>query len=79
MGSKKTVLDTQISIAVKALRIEQGLTQTQLSNKARISQGALSKIERGNMKMSYAEAVRIMKALGCVMICELPNGMEIEL
>jgi transcriptional regulator with XRE-family HTH domain len=51
---------------IKSLRQTAGLTQLQVAEKARIDQGGLSKIERGQTTNLTLEILRrLAKALGC--------------
>lgn len=48
---------------IKQIRQKVGLTQTQLSRLANVSQSLITKIERGNVEPSYSIAKRIFTAL----------------
>ena len=51
-------------IALRGVRIRLGLTQEQMSEKTGISQGDVSKIEKGERPVGKKLAMRIGKALG---------------
>lgn len=51
--------------AVKAARIEAGMTQEKLAEKADISVRGLQKIEAGKITILITTLIRIRRALGC--------------
>jgi len=54
-----------MSITIRRLRGETGLTQAQLAKRAKVTQGYISQLEAGTKKeISARVAVRLAKALG---------------
>jgi transcriptional regulator with XRE-family HTH domain len=50
---------------IKALRLRQGLTQSELAERCKITQAAVSRLESGSMKdVETAIAKRLARALG---------------
>jgi len=49
---------------VRARRQEQGLTQTELATKAKVSQASISRLELGSRQISDTARLRIAAALG---------------
>jgi transcriptional regulator with XRE-family HTH domain len=55
----------KMSITIRRLRGETGLTQAQLAKRAKVTQGYISQLEAGTKKeISARVAVRLAKALG---------------
>lgn len=54
----------EIAAKLKALRIEKGLSQQELAEKLRCSQGYISKLEQGKINLEIYDAYRICRALG---------------
>lgn len=59
---------------IKRLRLEKGLTQSQLAKRAGISVNYLQKIEKGRVNVSILVVWKIAKGLG-VSVSELMKGM----
>ncbi len=53
-----------IATTIKRARRDQQLTQVQLAKRAGLTQGSLSKIERGEQVPSIAVLQRLVRALG---------------
>lgn len=67
-----------IGKTIATRRREQNISQEQLSEKADISQGYISSIERGKEKPSLELLEKIAQALGCQLYIDLiPNGQPI--
>lgn len=54
----------QIAAKLKAKRLEKGLTQVELAQKASINTNYYAKVERGELKPSVETLEKIIKALG---------------
>jgi transcriptional regulator with XRE-family HTH domain len=55
----------KISVTIRRLREEQGMTQAQLAKRAKVTQGYISQVEMGTIQDIGAKvAVRLAKALG---------------
>lgn len=50
---------------IKTIRLQKGLTQTELAAKCGLNQGNLSGIERGKRGLSVVNLKRLAKALNC--------------
>jgi len=54
----------QIAAKLKQLRLQKGLTQVQLAQKAGINDNYYAKVERSDLKPSVETLEKIIKALG---------------
>jgi transcriptional regulator with XRE-family HTH domain len=54
----------QIAEKLKQVRLQKGLTQVELANKAGINDNYYAKVERGELKPSVETLEKIIKALG---------------
>ena len=64
--------DNEIGPAIRAMRLERGMTLDQLSSAAGISASHLSRLERGQAEPSFTVASALAKAIG-VSLSELVN------
>ena len=70
----------EIGKTIATRRREQNISQEQLSEKADISQGYISSIERGKEKPSIVLLEKIARALNCQLYIDLiPNGQPLTL
>ena len=54
----------QIAEKLKQVRLQKGLTQVELANKAGINDNYYAKVDRGELKPSVETLEKIIKALG---------------
>ncbi len=53
-----------VGVALRRIRLDRGLTQDALAERAAVSQAALSLYEKGKRDMSLKAAVRLVEVLG---------------
>lgn len=61
---KKQVIDMEIGKKIKALRIQKGLTQEELADRAELTKGFISQVERDLTSPSIATLIDILQCLG---------------
>lgn len=62
---------------IKRIRVQLGLTQTELSNKANVSQSLIAKVESGLIDASYSNIKRIFDTLDKLRSEEEPSAKDI--
>lgn len=63
MSESKLTEPEQIGLRIRAARLQQNMTQTELAEKANIALPTMNAIENGRSKMLVASFVRIIEAL----------------
>lgn len=72
--------DTRVGAAFRALRIRRGLRQADVAQRARVSAGVVSLLERGHLEHVSTRALRRVAAaleIGITVSLRLPHG-ELE-
>ena len=62
---KNKDLNGRVGERMRLIRTVKGLKQTWVAQQVGISQGLLSRIEKGSSRASFEQALRIAQALGC--------------
>jgi len=68
-------LKKKISKLLMSERHKQGLTQTQLAEKANLKQSQIARIEKGENAISFATLERVARALGRKVKIELSKAV----
>jgi transcriptional regulator with XRE-family HTH domain len=78
--SERTALARAVAVKVIAYRAQNGLSQTALGNRLKMSQPAVARLESGEHSPTFPTLVRISDALGVELAIDItPGGHEPQL
>lgn len=64
MTDNETILSQKIANSIKRTRLDKGLKQSEVAEKAGINSNYYAKVERGESRLSVITLGKIVKALG---------------